>query len=88
MIKSVEEHPLRRYFDAGIPVTLNTDDPLFFGNSLAMELESAQRAHRFTRDEIRSLLLSSIEATWLRAERKKRLAADFQRDPSWHEADA
>jgi adenosine deaminase len=87
-IKSVEAHPLRQYFDAGIPVSLNTDDPLFFGNSLAMELESAQRAHRFTRDEIRRLMLSSIEATWLSAERKKRLAADFQRDPSWNEAGA
>jgi adenosine deaminase len=60
---------------------------LFFGNSLAMELESAQRAHHFTRDEIRRLMLSSIEATWLSAERKKRLAADFQRDPSWNDAD-
>ena len=88
VIKSVEAHPLRQYFDAGIPVSLNTDDPLFFGNSLAMELESAQRAHRFTRDEIRRLMLSSIEATWLSAERKKRLAADFQRDPSWNEAGA
>ena len=88
VIKSVEAHPLRQYFDAGIPVSLNTDDPLFFGNSLAMELESAQRAHRFTRDEIRRLMLSSVEATWLSADRKKRLAADFQRDPSWNDAGA
>ena len=86
VIKSIEAHPLRQFFDAGIPVSLNTDDPLFFGNSLAMELESAQRVHRFTRDEIRQLMLSSIESTWLNADRKKRLAEDFQRDPSWHEA--
>jgi adenosine deaminase len=86
VITSVEAHPLRQYFDAGIPVSLNTDDPLFFGNSLAMELESAQRVHRFTRDEIRRLMLASIEATWLSAARKKRLAADFQRDPVWNEA--
>jgi adenosine deaminase len=88
IIKSVEAHPLRQYFDVGIPVSLNTDDPLFFGNSLAMELESAQRAHRFSRDEIRRLMLTSIEATWLSAERKNRLAADFRRDPSWNEAGA
>jgi adenosine deaminase len=88
VIASVGAHPLRQYFDAGIPVSLNTDDPLFFGNSLAMELESAQRAHRFTRDEIRRLVLSSVEATWLSAERKKRLAAEFQRDPGWNEPDA
>jgi adenosine deaminase len=86
IIPSVEAHPLRRYFDAGIPVSLNTDDPLFFGNSLALEFESAQRAHRFTREEIRRMLLSSIDATWLSAERKKGLAASFQRDPSWTDA--
>jgi adenosine deaminase len=84
VINSAEAHPLRQYFAAGIPVSLNTDDPLFFGNSLAMELESAQRAHHFTRGEIRQLILSAIDATWLSAERKKRLAADFQRDPSWN----
>jgi adenosine deaminase len=88
VITSVESHPLRRYFDAGIPVSLNTDDPLFFGNSLAIELESAQRAHRFTRDEIRRLMLSSIDATWLSAERKKRMAAEFQRDPAWNDSAA
>ena len=88
VITSVEAHPLRQFFDAGIPVSLNTDDPLFFGNSLAMELESAQRAHRFTRDEIRRLMLSSVDATWLSADRKRRLAAEFQRDPSWNDAGA
>jgi adenosine deaminase/aminodeoxyfutalosine deaminase len=78
---------VRHYFDAGIPVSLNTDDPLFFDNSLAMELDTAQRAHRFTRDEIRQLMLSSIEATWLTPDRKKRLVTDFQRDPSGNEPD-
>jgi len=85
VIKSIEAHPLRQYFDAGIPVTLNTDDPLFFGNSLAMEFESAQRVHRFTADEIRQLILSSVEATWLTVDRKKALAAEFQRTPSWQD---
>jgi hypothetical protein len=31
-------------------------------------------------------MLTSSEATWLSADRKKRLAEDFQRNPSWHEA--
>ena len=51
-------------------------------------VRDAQRAHRFTRDEIRRLMLSSIEATWLSADRKRRLAEDFQRDPSWNETGA
>ena len=44
------------------------------------------KALHLVRDEIRRLLLTSIEATWLSAERKRNLAADFQRDPSWNES--
>jgi len=34
---SFAEHPLRRYFDAGLLVTLNSDDPAFFGSDLVNE---------------------------------------------------
>ena len=34
---SFAEHPLRSYFDAGLLVTLNSDDPAFFGSDLANE---------------------------------------------------
>ena len=34
---SREEHPLKRLHDAGVPITLNTDDPTFFGVSLTDE---------------------------------------------------
>jgi hypothetical protein len=63
------------------------DDYLLIGEAVARGLARQNiRYVEFTRDEIRRLMLSSIEATWLSAERKKRLAADFQRDPSWNEA--
>jgi adenosine deaminase len=32
-----EEHPLKRLYDAGVPITLSTDDPTFFGVSLTDE---------------------------------------------------
>ena len=56
------------------PGSLNTDDPLFFGNSLAGELAAVQRHHGFTREEITRLVASSIESSWLPADRKSRLA--------------
>jgi adenosine deaminase len=34
---SREQHPLKRLFDAGVPITLSTDDPTFFGVSLTDE---------------------------------------------------
>ena len=40
---SLEAHPVRRLFDAGVPVSVNTDDPTFFGVSLAEELANLRR---------------------------------------------
>jgi adenosine deaminase len=82
----VASHPLRRYFDAGIPVSLNTDDPLFFGNSLADEMAAAQQAHRFTRDEITRLIVSAVEASWLAADARATLLKDFRSAAVWNEA--
>ena len=86
VVASVAAHPLRRYFDAGIPVTLNTDDPLFFGNSLVDELASAQQVHQFTRADIKRLMMSAIDASWLPADRKTALAKEFQSTSVWNEA--
>lgn len=87
IINSVREHPVRQYFDLGIPISLNTDDPLFFGNSLVDELVAVRRFHRFSRGEIKRLIVSSIESSWLTADRKARLAETFRSEPSWNETD-
>lgn len=40
-VTSLEDHPVRRIFDAGVPITLNTDDPAMFSTSLEKEFELA-----------------------------------------------
>src|SRR6202522_1437006 len=62
---SFAEHPLRRLFDAGLLVTLNSDDPAFFGSDLANEYLLAHREQTFTREELRQLALNSIRASFL-----------------------
>ena len=39
VVPSAEEHPVRQAYDAGEPITLNTDDPAFFRTSLAHEYQ-------------------------------------------------
>ncbi len=59
------EHPLRRYFDAGLLVTVNSDDPAFFGSDLANEYLLAHTEQGFSRDELRQLASNSIQASFL-----------------------
>jgi adenosine deaminase/aminodeoxyfutalosine deaminase len=62
---SFREHPLRKYFDAGLLVTLNSDDPAFFGSNLAHEYLLAHTEQGFTRQELRQLAANSIRASFL-----------------------
>jgi aminodeoxyfutalosine deaminase len=40
-VRSLESHPLRKLYDAGVPITLSTDDPGIFGCTLQTELDAA-----------------------------------------------
>jgi aminodeoxyfutalosine deaminase len=42
-VPSLEEHPIRAFRDAGVTVTVNSDDPSMFGTSLNQEYEIATR---------------------------------------------
>jgi adenosine deaminase/aminodeoxyfutalosine deaminase len=63
--RSFADHPLRRYFDQGLLVTLNSDDPAFFGSDLENEYRLAHTEQGFTRDELRQLAANSIRASFL-----------------------
>jgi adenosine deaminase/aminodeoxyfutalosine deaminase len=62
---SFASHPLRHYFNQGLLVTLNSDDPAFFGSDLAHEYLLAHSEQGFTRDELRQLAANSIRASFL-----------------------
>jgi aminodeoxyfutalosine deaminase len=67
---SFAAHPLRRYFDQGLLVTLNSDDPAFFGSDLANEYRLAHTEQGFTREELRQLAANSMRASFLPAAEK------------------
>ncbi len=64
------DHPIRRYFDAGVMVTLNSDDPAMFLSDLENEYRLSQDEFGFTNEHLRELAANSIEASFLPAERK------------------
>ena len=48
-----------------------------------VELHLHREVHGFTRDEIRTLILNAVMASWLPADRRHQLAEDLQDDPDW-----
>jgi adenosine deaminase/aminodeoxyfutalosine deaminase len=51
-VARLEDHPVRRLYDAGVPITLNTDDPGIFNTSLAREFEIARDHFGFSEKEL------------------------------------
>ncbi|MGA7574407.1 MAG: adenosine deaminase [Terriglobales bacterium] len=64
------QHPVRSYFDQGLMLTLNSDDPAMFRTSLVQEYALVQEAFGFTDEHLRELARNSFEASYLGAERK------------------
>jgi len=75
--KAAADHPVKNYFDQGMMITLNTDDPALFGTSLAREYQLAQETFAFTDEHLRELARNSFEASFLPAEKKLELLSLF-----------
>ena len=67
---SPDAHPVRNYFDHGLMVTLNSDDPAMFHTSLNQEYELAQNTFGFTDEHLRELARNSFEASFLSPEKR------------------
>jgi adenosine deaminase len=86
VIPSLDAHPVRTYLDRGMLVSVNTDDPKMFGNSLADEYAALVHHHGFTRVEIRELLDRTIRSAWLEADERDELRRELMADPAWRAA--
>ncbi len=75
----LQSHPVRHYFERGLMITLNSDDPPMFGSDLLDEYEMVQREFEFTNEQMRELAANSVEASFLPPERKIKLLAEVER---------
>jgi adenosine deaminase len=72
VFQRMEEHNLRRLLDAGLCVTVNSDDPAYFGGYIGENFLAAQRALGLEREDIRRLAAHSITASYLPQPEKAR----------------
>jgi len=77
VVGSIAAHPIRRFFDAGLLVSVNTDDPKMFQTSLAEELTVLGEELRFTPPEIVRLLGNGIRSSWCDHSTQDRLLVEL-----------
>ena len=65
LVPSLEEHPLRRLHDAGIPWSLNSDDPALFHTSLTQEFEAVGDLMSMDLRELAGLSMTALEHAFL-----------------------
>ena len=74
---ALAEHPVRKLFDAGVRVILNTDDPDMFHATLTNEYRIARDVFGFSDDELVRLARNSFEASFLPPDRRQAMLARF-----------
>lgn len=73
VVQSMSEHNILDLLDKGVCVTVNSDDPAYFGGYMQENYLSLAQALLASKEQIRRLALNSVEACWLDAEEKAAL---------------
>lgn len=75
VVKSLPEHPLKKMLDAGLRVTVNSDDPSYFGGYVNDNYEQCQAALGLTRGELVTLARNSVLAAFVEPQRRSAMLA-------------
>lgn len=71
-------HPLRKLWDAGLLLTIGSDDPAMFGTDLTNEYQVLVKDFNFTQAELERISLNAIHASFLNQAEKRKLEQEFQ----------
>jgi adenosine deaminase len=75
VVDRMQDHPLKRMMDAGLRVTVNSDDPAYFGGYVADNYTAVFDALKLTNDDVIRLARNSFEASFIDDETKRALIA-------------
>lgn len=68
--------------EAGIPVTINTDDPAMEDLDLGLEYRRVAEAYGLEGEEMRRIALEGIDSTWLDETERRELRREFEAVPA------
>ena len=72
VIEDLKDHPVKTMMDHGLLVTLNSDDPAYFGGYMNANFLETARALDLTADQVGQLAKNSFQASWLQPEDKRK----------------
>jgi adenine deaminase len=83
VVDDLRRHPLRRMLDSGLFVTLNSDDPAYFGGYMNENFHAVQSALDLSKDELRTIARNGFAASFMpEAEKLAALAAFDSASPT------
>jgi len=77
LFKDMKSHPFPKFYDAGIKISINSDDPPFMSTNLAQEYQRVQESYQYSNDTMNAITKMAIESAFVdertRAELLKRV---------------
>jgi adenosine deaminase len=79
VVKSLGEHPLKKMLEKGLLVTVNSDDPAYFGGYINENYMAVQRALDLNVQQIYELAENSFQASFLSEPKKREMLAKLEK---------
>jgi adenosine deaminase len=80
VVKSIQDHPIREFYDKGLLVTVSSDDPSLFHTDLNNEFIQIHKHQGFSVTELFQLSLNGIETAFIDDEKKRRMRESFTKE--------
>lgn len=79
VVNDMKDHNIRRLLQKDVHVTVNSDDPSYFGGYMNDNFFAIQQALDLTNDELKKLAINSFEASFISDEEKQKWVAEIQK---------
>lgn len=77
VVKDLAAHPISAMLTAGLMVTVNSDDPAYFGGYISENFQVLAEAQGLNRVQLATLACNAIKGSWATAERRAELLAEL-----------
>lgn len=79
VFKDLQSHPFAKLFEAGIKVSISSDDPPFVGTTIGQEYERVQALFQYPDDTMEAITAMAIECAFVDEVTRAKLLANLQR---------